>query len=343
MAENNQKDNDSSSSYDEEIRRIEEHEAEQEAALAVAATSSAAVYTNTCCGRCRAELNPCQDHFLVRDAATGRDLDIPESFAPPLTAFTLAYKLVGVGVSLVTLVWGWLDAAKHFYLAFLTHWTVVFCAIYFLLSLWNTIMAERTPQVVSLRIKWTWVMAQVAATLEAVVVFNYWYQLHDWDEPTDNLTFLNLSAHGGLAIWVWINVLYVDQIPFRWMHWWCYVFPIASLWILWSVLHAFVGDIGNPTRDGSSGDPDTNDDLIYDFLDWRNDWEEALIMIVINLFAVGPFFFSILWLSSIYKWPFCCVKDRRHYLDSFRDDKEQNGPTVEDVEEGSIFQKWTNP
>jgi hypothetical protein len=316
-------------------------------------------FRSSCCGRFEAELNPCQTHFHVTDRATGRDFDIPESFAPkhPTTMYywmIVLFKGFGTAASIGTLVGGWLDLEydrnannnnnrkNNFYLAYAEHWGVVFCSIYFLLSLWNMIWAERTPQQVTCRICVTWVMAQMAAHWEALVTVSYWYFLHDWENnPTDDLGILSLVVHGLLALLVWIDIFYVNRIPFRWMHWVVYIVPSQLLWVLWSFLQAFVGDLGNPDTNGN-GDSQINGDLIYQDIDWKGDWHGSTISVVILIFAVGPVLFLILWLFSIYQWPCICRKDRRKYVDSFRDDMTPMGPTVNDVEEGSIFQKWTS-
>ena len=131
---------------------------------------------------------------------------------------------------------------------------------------------------------------------------------------------------------VWMDAFWINRIPFRWSHWFCYVLPVEALWVGWSALHSFVleNELGNPY--------DSEDDALYEFLDWKNDWEEASITAAVALFGVGPILFAILWWVSVFQLPCftCDWSDKRIYLDSFRDRPDPR-PTVNDVETGSIF------
>jgi hypothetical protein len=305
-------------------------------------------YSNSCCGRFLAELNPCQPQFAVQDRATGRVFDIPESFSPPPGLWTvLLFKVATTTLALFVLIYGWIDGPDMFYLAMASHWGVLFSSLYFLCSLLNTILESRTPQpaeTAGWRIRAAWVLAEIASHSGGIIIANYCYMLYEQD---NKFAILNVATSGGLALLVWIDVLFVNRIPFRWVHWLYYVLPEESLWVIWSVLHALVFDLGNPYSDGSSGDPDTNDDLLYEFLDWEGDWERSAILSAIALFGLGPVIFLILWWISIYQFPclscFCSdgrrCNDKRKYLDSFKDHLDPR-PTVNDVEEGSVFAKW---
>jgi hypothetical protein len=184
----------------------------------------------------------------------------------------------------------------------------------------------------------TWILAEIASHTQGMALVLVWYQFYtkiqrgdiNWDVDE----YFRLITNGGLvAILVWIDAMGINRIPFRWMHWWCYVFPLESLWIGWSALYSLVLEdvLGNPYNGEDEG-------AMFEFLDWSEDWKEASIYGVVGLFGVGPVVFCFLWWISIYLLPCftCSWRDQRKYLDSFLDHPDPR-PTVNDIEEGSVF------
>ena len=148
--------------------------------------------------------------------------------------------------------------------------------------------------------------------------------------PRTGITFLRISEHGGLLLLVLIDATMVNRIPYRLQHYWG-VLLVEITYLLWTVIHGLATDLGNPNR--SDNDPETNDDTIYGVLDWENDWQTALIYGCGTVFVLGPILYSIMWSLSN-----GVCKDRRKYVDSI--DERDHRPTVDDVEEGSVFAKW---
>jgi len=210
-------------------------------------------------------------------------------------------------------------------------WGVCFVNIYFYFSLLNTVLAARTPQpphTVGWRIRFTWFFGALGTHFTFVATCLYWFLI--W-KPENGVTFVRVSEHGGLLLLVLIDAMIVNRVPYRMQHYFG-LLAVEVLYIIWTVIHGFATDIGNPNR--SDNDPETNDDAIYaNVLEWENDWQKALLYSCMTVFVLGPILYTIMWSLSN-----GVCKDRRKYVDSV--DERDHRPTVDDVEEGSVFAKW---
>ena len=287
----------------------------------------------SCFRRFKSEFNPCSPWFSVSDKATGRTLDIPESFAPA-SCYAFVWKLACTAIAILTLAWQFVGDIAYFVLAYFTNWGVTFVCIYFILNTLNTVCASRTLQPTSknasvgCRIRITWLMYAIGVHSTAGATFFYWVFLFDPSDP--DWTFTNLSAHGGLLLLMIIDGMFVNRIPLRWQHWYV-VLLINIAYVGWTLIHAFLLDVGNPYNEDN--DPETNDDAIYDVVVWKDDWKAALTYSCINCFVLSPLLYLVLWcLTNGVCW------DRRKLVESV-DDQDQR-PTVDDVQEGSVFAKW---
>jgi hypothetical protein len=295
----------------------------------------------SCCKRFFSELNPCLPNWFTTADTLGRKVDIPESFAPPSWS-AFGWKLIATGLTSGTLVATWLDSDyPEFYLAYLTYWSLLLATLYQLCSLWNTIVASRTPQppvAAGCFIRTTWALFTMAAHAEAMASILWW--VLEYEPGETRITYYNLMPHLIIALVVWADGVVVNRIPVRWMHWYGFVLPLECGFILWSVIHSYA-NVGNPNKDDASGSDPDNDDAIYGSLAWKDNWQKSLIISVVAIFGLGPIIFLLLWLSSLYTIPCVCYKDKRKYMDSYKDDyHHQQRPTVDDVEEGSIFARW---
>ena len=282
-----------------------------------------------CCGRNNNNNN--NSWFAVTDKATGRTLDIPESFAPA-SCYAFLWKLVCTAIAILTLAWTFVGQEAYFALAYFTNWALTFVCFYFCLSLLNTICASRTPQPptnAGCRIRLTWFIYALAVHSTAGATVVYWPLLFDPENPDWN--FVTLSAHGGLLILTIVDGMWVNRIPLRWQHWYG-ILIVDVAYVGWTLVHGYVLNVGNP--DEQDNDPQTNDDAIYaDVMEWNNDWKTALFYSCINCFVLSPIIYILLWcLSNGVCW------DRRKFVDAV--DLQDQRPTVDDVEEGSIFAKW---
>lgn len=301
----------------------------------MAVPAAASTKIPSCGKRFCAEINPCQSWFHVTDPVNGRVLDIPESFAPA-SCYVFFWKLLYCTACIGSMVWAMIDSSPYFYFAYLTNWGVLWCCLYSIFSVLNTVMASRTGQpapdkAVGTRIRMTWIFFTLAVHFSAVATLLFWPLIYD--PGTTDLQYTTVAPHGVLLALTIMDGFYFNRIPLRWMHYIGVVLPVDILYLIWSVIHSAL-DIGNP--DNNDTDPTTNDDAIYvGVLEWNDDWQTALIWSVIAMFVVGPLIFLVLWIIST---GCCCRKDIRKYVDTV--DPEDDRPTVYDVEEGSVFAKW---
>jgi hypothetical protein len=290
----------------------------------------------TCRKRFCAEIDPRQNWFHVKDPVNGRVLDIPESFAPA-SCPAFVWKFFYCAGCIATMAYTMIESTDvAFYFAFLTNIGVLFTVLYSILSVLNTILASRTgqpspDQPVGLRIRLTWILFTDAAHFSFVATLLFWPLV--FDPGNTDVTYETVGPHGVLFILTCIDGFYVNRIPFRLMHWYGFVLPLDLAYLVWTILQSFLG-IKNPEQDN---DPTTNDDAIYTVLDWKHDWQTALFWSLMTLFVIGPILFILLWLVSTGSCC-CCKKDPRKYVDSV--DPTDTRPTVDDVEEGSIFAHW---
>jgi hypothetical protein len=292
------------------------------------------------CARFTSELSPCQPWFSVVDAATGRKLDIPESFAPP-TCVAFVLKIALGGFCLGTLIYTWV-VSEHpeFFLAYLTNWNQVMSVAYFMFSMANTVLAAWTPQPpdkipVCSRIRWTWVLYEIALHSELLIIILFWVLVY---KPGSTVGFQTIAPHSAVAVAVWLDGTFVNRIPLRLMHWYGVILPWDCLMVVWLVIQAYSG-VGNPYEQDYDNNSATTDDTIYRSIDWKDEPLQSGILCLVVVLGIGPALFIVLWWISLYSIPCLCRSDRRIYTDTV-DEKDRARPTVSDVEEGSLFAKW---
>jgi hypothetical protein len=98
------------------------------------------------------------------------------------------------------------------------------------------------------------------------------------------------------------------------------VLPITIAYPVWTVLHSVL-DVGNPNE--SDNDPETNDDILYPSIDWKDDLVGTLVLILVVALAVGPLVQLLLFALSLYS---PCCRISRRYLD----DDDDKGVDTED-------------
>jgi hypothetical protein len=138
-----------------------------------------------CCTLLRSDLNLSQSFFRLQDA-TSRTMDVRTSFAPDSLA-ALVWKIFATVLAIFTLIAGWAGAGKaSFYLAYLTHWSLLAAVAYLLASLYQTVRSAKISQpppdveYTSGSISVTWILFAVAAHAEAIL---FW-----WLVFTENTT-----------------------------------------------------------------------------------------------------------------------------------------------------------
>src|SRR3569832_2367841 len=131
--------------------------------------------------------------------------------------------MVLCGFSVASLIYTWvINAYPAFYLAYLTNWSLILSVSYFLLSIINTMLAAWTPQPPDTlpccsRIRWTWILYEVALHSEILVVILFWALLY---EPgVTSLTFQSIAPHSAVAFCVWLDGTMVNRILFCFFFW----------------------------------------------------------------------------------------------------------------------------
>jgi hypothetical protein len=243
----------------------------------------------------------------------GKRLDVQATFCPPTTSAKI-YKLLAtttvVSGNIMNLLayrdlYGALDLG---YFVYIDNIGMVAAAVYMLLSMLNTILGARQPwDKVEGRLRWVWMAFIVASHTQVLMSITFWALVFDGN--VNNLSFLTYMKYGGIAAQVIFDGMSINRIPLLWMNWWgmlwlmnlCYFFFFAPLYSFF-----FCSDLAIP---GAST-------ALYSWLDWKGDWEFALVAGVVVVFALSPAVFLILWLMSLYSWPtcFCCQKESRRYL-----------------------------
>lgn len=282
---------------------------------------------------CR-ELICCQPWFHATEPVNQRAISVPESFAPN-TWLAFLFKCMVAGIAGGTFAYRFFATDNpEFQMAYMTMWGVLCCVLYLMLSALNTVFSERTGQPqpsASIRIRTTWVLFELGVHLSVLASVGFFLFLFDDDIPSPlaYLTYFDLSTHVGIALVVLVDGLWINRIPFRFQHYFGIILPVEVLYVVWTYIHT-LAKVGNPDADGASS-------IYPNILEWTGEeWPKTLILAAIIVFGVGPLSFVVLW--SISNGLFCC-RDIRRYEDDI--DETDNRPTVHDVEEGSIFGRWS--
>jgi hypothetical protein len=179
-----------------------------------------------------------------------------------------------------------------YYFAYFTVWGLLASALYFCASWANScVPLIQTTDAATLRLKYTWVIFEVAAHTELCVTVLYWGLL--WT-PGDDIKYggglANLFAHGGVMLLVLWTGLVVNRVPVRFSH---FIFPftVDVLYLIWSFFHDYYS-LGN-------GLTEQGDDAIYNVIDWDDDFLRTLTLAAFILGVVSPSLWILLWLSSL--------------------------------------------
>lgn len=244
----------------------------------------------SCCNK-----HPCgkgvDSTSLVSDNNSTPRLNIVRTFSPrPHIAyiiaklFILAWTIAILHLSITTATY------QFFWMAYLTHWGVLFSTAYALMSAFSAIYLALRPPVdagvlkggIGFMIKTTWVLFATAAPAEVIIAILFWVLEFD-----GTLTYKTFMTHGGLMILVLIDGFVLSRIPIR-MKQLIFIEVLAILFILWTVIHAYSG-IGNPYKDDGSRD----DDALYESLRWKTNTSGTAILSVLVVFVLSPLVFLL--------------------------------------------------
>jgi hypothetical protein len=243
------------------------------------------------------------------DSSSTMVIDIPNSFSPHQPQLpVLVLKFILWSLTLSDLITGWAFVSENpaFYLAYLTHWSLLLSLIYLTLSLFNSSTRsykarkadgnnnnedESKATTASCIIKLTWALFTVTVHAEILVTLLFWLLVYDKNYETSYPT---IMSHGVVFVFLVIDGLVINRIPVRIKHFlFCSLYYL--LYTLWSYIHSLTG-IENPDKD--SGDADTTS--IYASLDWDGNPTGTLVTVVMAFVVASPILFMLLWFLALY-------------------------------------------
>ncbi|CAB9510511.1 unknown protein [Seminavis robusta] len=241
-----------------------------------------------------------------------KTVDVPASFGPTLVGSGHQYLFLWFDLLRVASKVSHSDTAA-FFLAYLTHWGMIIASLYFLMSFINSIMPPKQPSnhsdSVSLWVKISWIMFEVAANLTFLVTLMWWsFQYKPGDTE---VTFERVYMHGVVMVFVWVEGLVINRTPVRLKHLPLYML-IAGIYEAWLVIHQLATDIGDPTR--SDNDPTTDDDLLYTAINFEDTPVHSSILMAMVLFLFVPLVHCLLWAASVWSCPCSYSGLNRRYI-----------------------------
>lgn len=250
----------------------------------------------------------CRPSFRGVDG--NRTIDIPASFSP--TGWKVwAGKLVTLGLAFYTLYLGFFMDPRIFWLAYLTNWNVTISTVYLMLSFFNSIIPVAAPTVgqtvVGRRVKFTWITFTIAANIGVLLTLAFWTLVYD-----GGMTLATLFPHGIIQIAVLLDGFGINAIPIRLRHYLEIILPFAIIYMVWSYAHSALG-IGNP--DTEDEDPETNDDLIYEVLDWKAKPDQTAVVAVLLILVLAPVLQIVLWMVSGCRRRYIIEKESSSYVE----------------------------
>ena len=262
-------------------------------------------------------------------------LDIPASFG--LTSWTVRlFKFAMMILFNATTAYKWYLKRDHpaFFLAFLTNWGLLFSCLFTIMSFINSMAPPAQPKrpsdSVSTWIKVTWLLFAVASEFTLIVTLLYWSLDYEPGAPNNDLGFVNIFTHAGVLL-VWPLGLLVDCIPVRLKHMMVSAF-LAACYVLWLVIHQLATDIGNPNN------PETDDDLLYEAVDFKEKTAFSTILVLLVIFVITPLMHLLLWSLSLLSCPCNCSGYNRRYISETKDKSTTAGTAAESTANVNIYE-----
>ena len=193
---------------------------------------------------------------------------------------------------------GFVPYPRAIWFGYLTNWALVLATIYSGLSLANTIFPIPTnpssdsddpkntteTDVLSTRIKITWVLFTLAAVAQKMVTVLYWALLHPPGLPPIFLISM-IVLYGGVCVLILVDGLLVNRIPIRMRHWLELYLPLFLSWIIWLLVQSPLGlYLNNAYMDAIGFDVDK----IYPVVDWESAPMTTLALVSICGFVISP-------------------------------------------------------
>lgn len=208
----------------------------------------------------------------------------------PVNIVTIMFRVVFFTVTLymfyVTIMQDHYDDARHEFLYYLTHWTLIVTVLYQLVVLLFTFGV-----VSAAHIDFLWGLYSLTLPLNVLISLMYWGLVYPFSE--DELGFISVFIHGISCLFVIIDGFFLSTIPLR-MKQVLFIVSFAFCFLFWSLIYGLV----------------ISHDNLYEVIDWDDHPLKTTIIVLILLFIFLPFIFSLLWLAAtftlytrIYKQP----------------------------------------
>jgi len=269
------------------------------ASSSLSPTDDKAIITfNSCPDRFKWELRPSYPLFSLEEPS-GRFIHVQECFAPRRRwGATAIARLLMLGWTAQVLyddiVYTYPRHNLWIYLGYLTHWGHVITILYFVCSLFCCLVPSsllEQPKMGNVQpralIKWTWGLYSLVAPLELAITILYW-----GSGIAGRATYSSIMEHGVLGTLVWIDGIFVGNVPVRAKHV-IFLITTAALYLSWTIVNALLG-IGN----GEWG-PAYNDDALYPVLNWNKQTHAAAILSAFVVVILAPALFYLCWLASL--------------------------------------------
>jgi len=247
-----------------------------------------------CCQRFGSEFK--RPMFGIDEAPHGGQLDIDASFCigKGFGALVAEIKLLTFAIAVASLVYAFsIRENPGWYPAYLTPWGVFFGVLQlggsFVLTAFFSAEHIYDPEKANALVKLTWLLYSVAGVLGFTITLLFWLLVYD---SKNDYMLAKVMNHGGVALIVVIQGLFLDKVPMRLKH---IVFSdgVAVIMATWLALQNTVVRY-NP-------DHDDDDDALYDTMKWRTKTTGAIIQVVLVVFVAVPVVHILLWLASLPK------------------------------------------
>lgn len=247
------------------------------------------------CQRFRFELSA---DFFSLEEPNGKYIDVANSFAPDspryhhvllLRAGILVISIISLALSLDRAGENrfiWLGKLSNLGLVIAIAYQITACIVTFRRKYLTQPNADFHDEL-SIPMKIMWFLYVWSVPNELIITLLFWTLDYPVKEDK-NIRFDTITVHGIIALLLLIDGNLIARIPLRIKHF--KVMEIyAILYLIWSVIHAFSG-IGNGNSEG---------DLLYDVLDWKDKPIATLIISSIIVGVVIPVVFMLAWLLSL--------------------------------------------
>ena len=257
--------------------------------------------------------------FSLGNTYDDNDIDLVKTFKPDPK---IAYGVVKFGILIwvaYTIVYAFLNTIdRRIWIGFLTHWVAIINFLYFLGSFLLLVTVPISQdEGVNKWTRMTWILYPVSLNLGLIASILFWALVY---EPP--LAYETVMLHGIFFMLVLFDGMILNRIPIRLKHL-LWTELVSFVYLLWTLIHG-LSPLGNPNLN-CEDNPDTDDDALYDTLNWKKRPVPALILVFFVMGVAVPIVHHLLWFVSIFFQP-------RHYIAPKKVEKEHEVEAEEELD-----------